>query len=194
MSTPPALFNVFKSRPAAAAGVAPTRIRFVCVSDTHNQLQAHIDAGFIPDGDVFLHAGDFTNKGKPEEVAAFNDALARLQHPIKVVCCGNHEDVLSQSHPLSSELHASALPAATHYLQHESLEVHGIKIFGSPHTNFGPAEAFKVEKGSALARKWQDIPVRPDVFYQPTSTDCVLNTTLAFTSSAALRRSAPTLS
>jgi hypothetical protein len=77
----PALFNVFKSRHAAgpaAAEALPTRIRFVCVSDTHNQLQAHIDAGLIPDGDVFLHAGDFTNKGKPEEVAAFSSHSLRV--------------------------------------------------------------------------------------------------------------------
>jgi hypothetical protein len=90
LQVPAALFSVFKSRSAAtaASGVAPTgsstTVRFVCVSDTHNQLQAHIDAGLIPNGDVFLHAGDFSNKGKPEEVAAFNDALARLPHPVRV--------------------------------------------------------------------------------------------------------------
>lgn len=35
-------------------------IRFVCISDTHTRDQFN-----VPDGDVLLHAGDFTNVGEP---------------------------------------------------------------------------------------------------------------------------------
>jgi len=36
-------------------------MRVVCVSDTHSM---HRTLGTIPDGDVLVHAGDFTQTGK----------------------------------------------------------------------------------------------------------------------------------
>jgi len=42
-------------------------LRFVAISDTHNQM----DRVALPQGDVLLHCGDFTNMGKPEEIAGF---------------------------------------------------------------------------------------------------------------------------
>ncbi len=37
-------------------------IRVVCISDTHNQHQKLT----IPDGDILIHGGDFTNFGRVE--------------------------------------------------------------------------------------------------------------------------------
>jgi hypothetical protein len=53
----------------------PGRLRVVAISDTHNRLDEFLPA--LPAGDVLLHCGDWTNKGKPEEVEQFNSALAR---------------------------------------------------------------------------------------------------------------------
>lgn len=41
-------------------------MRVVCISDTHSQHNSMTNA--IPDGDVLVHAGDFTNTGDPDEV------------------------------------------------------------------------------------------------------------------------------
>ncbi|MBN3312320.1 MPPD1 protein, partial [Atractosteus spatula] len=49
----------------------PGYTRFVCVSDTHSRT----DAIQMPYGDVFIHAGDFTELGLPSEVKKFNDWL-----------------------------------------------------------------------------------------------------------------------
>lgn len=46
------------------------KIRFVCMSDTHSLT--HNIKFDIPDGDVFIHAGDFTKCGQQEEVQEFN--------------------------------------------------------------------------------------------------------------------------
>ena len=40
------------------------------MSDTHSMTSKLKNP--IPEGDVFIHAGDFTNKGTLEEVRAFN--------------------------------------------------------------------------------------------------------------------------
>jgi len=50
------------------------KVRFVCLSDTHNQIHR---LKCIPDGDVLLHAGDFTGTGLQKEVLAFNSFLVR---------------------------------------------------------------------------------------------------------------------
>ena len=54
------------------APVSPNKIRFVCVSDTHNRTD---NMSPVPDGDVLLHAGDFTTIGTWAQVNHFNDWL-----------------------------------------------------------------------------------------------------------------------
>jgi len=49
----------------------PGYTRFVCISDTHSRT----DSIQMPYGDVFIHAGDFTELGLPSEVKKFNDWL-----------------------------------------------------------------------------------------------------------------------
>ncbi len=51
------------------------QVRFVCMSDTHS-LTSHLKFD-IPDGDVFIHAGDFTKCGGEEDVTAFNNWLSK---------------------------------------------------------------------------------------------------------------------
>lgn len=48
--------------------------RIVCISDTHGLHEALT----VPDGDVFIHAGDMTLGGREQEVAAFAAWLAAL--------------------------------------------------------------------------------------------------------------------
>ena len=52
------------------------QLRFVCMSDTHS-LTSHIKNP-VPDGDVFVHAGDFTRTGKLSEVREFNAWIAKV--------------------------------------------------------------------------------------------------------------------
>ena len=61
------------------------KIRVVCMSDSHSTFPV------VPPGHIFIHAGDFTNKGYPEEIAAFNDYLGSLQFDHKIVISGNHD-------------------------------------------------------------------------------------------------------
>lgn len=50
--------------------IPPNKLRIVCMSDTHS-LTPHIKFD-VPDGDIFIHAGDFTKCGRREEVIEFN--------------------------------------------------------------------------------------------------------------------------
>lgn len=55
--------------------VVPDHVRFVCISDTHSKTDRIPD---IPDGDVLIHAGDFTKICRRKEVKNFNDFLGEF--------------------------------------------------------------------------------------------------------------------
>ena len=61
----------------------------VIISDTHNH---HRKFNSIPDGDVLVHAGDYTSFGKIEHAQDFNTWLAALPHRHKIVINRNHEN------------------------------------------------------------------------------------------------------
>lgn len=62
-----------------AVDVPSNKVRVVCMSDTHS-LTHHIKFD-IPDGDIFIHAGDFTRCGKLDEVVDFNEWLSKFILP-----------------------------------------------------------------------------------------------------------------
>lgn len=135
------------------------KARIVVMSDTHS-LTRHLKFD-IPDGDIFIHAGDFTACGGEEEVKEFNEFLGQLPHEHKLVIAGNHELSFDPSftHPLTRNRgHHQGLfdeiPLLGHkkekleesvksenirqhltnctYLEDSSAEIYGIKFYGTP--------------------------------------------------------------
>lgn len=62
-------------------------MRLVATSDTH----APFDPKLIPDGDVFVHAGDLMVDGYPDEWRARCECFAALPHKRKIYVPGNHD-------------------------------------------------------------------------------------------------------
>jgi len=60
-----------------------------CVSDTHGKM-ALMDI-FQTEGDLFIHAGDFTQYSKQGDLEEFCKLLDQLKYRHKVVVSGNHE-------------------------------------------------------------------------------------------------------
>ena len=50
------------------------QVRIVCISDTHCKTKNLV----LPPGDILLHSGDFTARGKIEEVQAFAKFIGRF--------------------------------------------------------------------------------------------------------------------
>ncbi|XP_049961164.1 metallophosphoesterase domain-containing protein 1 [Schistocerca serialis cubense] len=86
------------------------KVRIVCMSDTHS-LTPHIRFD-IPDGDIFIHAGDFTKCGREEEVIDFNNWIGQLPHKYKIVIAGNHE--LSFDETFTQSLNSSPGDRTSH--------------------------------------------------------------------------------
>lgn len=62
-------------------------MKIVATSDTHFP----VDVSKIPDGDVFIHAGDLMNTGYLPEWTAALEWLGKLPHKIKLYIPGNHD-------------------------------------------------------------------------------------------------------
>ena len=143
-------------------------MRIVCLSDTHN-LQDRIE---VPDGDVLLHAGDFTGRGTPAEIAAFGEALAALPHRHKLVIAGNH-DFLFQSDPEE----ARKLLGDVTYLEDAGAHVEGLHVWGSPWQPWFHDWAFNLPRGKRLAEKWALAPESVDVLVTHGPPRGILDTT-----------------
>ncbi|EQC33467.1 hypothetical protein SDRG_08978 [Saprolegnia diclina VS20] len=152
--------------------MAPSRVlRVVCISDTHSR---HNDL-VVPDGDILIHAGDFTKRGGHAEIKAFDDWLAALPHRHKVVVAGNHELSLDAAwyptdwkkwHKTFQDPSVSKqLLRHCTYLENQVLEVEGLRIFGSPYSTLNPGAvmAFQAFPGSHAQGIWGQAPANVDI-------------------------------
>jgi len=68
-------------------------VKIVAVADTHN---CHHSVA-IPDGDIFIHAGDLTENGTERELRAAAEWIRNLPHKPKLAIAGNHDTALKGS-------------------------------------------------------------------------------------------------
>lgn len=138
--------------------VPKNKVRIVCMSDTHSTM-SHIKFD-IPDGDIFIHAGDFTTRGRKQEVIEFNEWIGQLPHKHKVVIAGNHEIPFEKAS--SKNEYRQYLTKCT-YLEDELIEICGLKIFGTPWQPVYGFWAFNVPRGAECLEKWNKIPENIDL-------------------------------
>lgn len=129
-------------------------MRIVCISDTH----ARHDELELPEGDILVHAGDFTRRGALADIEAFDRWLASQPHRHKVVIAGNH-DFAFERQPQAAR---SALKSG-HYLEDSGVELEGLKFWGSPWQPWFFDWAFNLQRGPELAARWALIPEDTDI-------------------------------
>jgi len=124
-------------------------MRIVCISDTH-EMHRKVS---IPDGDVLIHAGDFSNRGAVWVASDLNAWLGTLPHKHKILVPGNHDrcfEIIPE--------HARGLITNAHCLIHEELIIDGVKLFGSPWTPAFGNWAFNAKSNDHLKYLWSQIP------------------------------------
>ncbi|XP_004345783.2 metallophosphoesterase domain-containing protein 1 [Capsaspora owczarzaki ATCC 30864] len=158
--------------PVDAAAVAKPEgfFRVVCISDTHSLT----DKLVVPDGDLLVHAGDFSNKGSKADIVKFNEFLGRQPHKHKVVIAGNHDLTLDESNieelreqfrckDTETPAQLKALLTNCIYLEDALVEVEGFRIYGSPWTPYFFGWGFNLERGAPIRAKWDLIPNNVDI-------------------------------
>src|SRR6266852_5039220 len=134
-------------------------MRVVFTSDTHEK---HYGLA-VPDGDVFVHAGDFTMTGEPVYVDSFNTWLGHLPHKHKIVIAGNHDRSFDIDPEKALVYGQERLPNTT-YLLNTGVEIEGFKFWGSPYTPFFHSDYWKFHYKPLEAKAmWAQIPEGLDV-------------------------------
>lgn len=131
-------------------------MRIVAVADTHtfeNEL------GPIPDGDLFVHAGDLLRRGTLDELAAVAQWIRALPHQFKIVVAGNHDWVFLNERDAALEL----LGPGVVYLEDSGASVVGLSVWGSPWQPEYNSWAFNLPRGAPLAERWAMIPAGIDL-------------------------------
>lgn len=114
----------------------------------------------LPEGDILIHAGDFTSTGSKQQVKEFSDWFNSRPHKYKIVIAGNH-DWWFQKKPEKAKKFFEK--ENVFYLKDSSVEIEGIKFYGSPWQPLFLNWAFNLERGSEIREKWELIPTDTDV-------------------------------
>lgn len=130
-------------------------MKFVFISDTHS-LHEQVA---LPEGDVLVHAGDFSMRGSLPEVSAFLDWFEGQPHRHKVLVAGNH-DFLAEREP---GVFRALLPESVIYLENNGIEIEGLRLWGSPITPWFFDWAFNRHRGADIRPYWEAIPHGTDV-------------------------------
>eukprot|EP00035_Acanthoeca_spectabilis_P030653 m.10313 g.10313 ORF g.10313 m.10313 type:complete len:338 (+) comp4300_c0_seq1:51-1064(+) len=152
---------------------SPGTTRFVVVSDTHEHVEEspRFAGASIPEGDVFLHCGDFTQMGTAVAAERFCDWLDQLTgFKDKVVIAGNHDSCTDPAFG-SCEDTLERLRQSAHYLCGSSVSVAGGHVvWGSPTTCWEPRKdggrprwAHGVTWGAACQDHGATVPHEVDV-------------------------------
>jgi Icc-related predicted phosphoesterase len=139
-------------------------MKLVVVSDTHS-YHRKVE---VPDGDVFIHAGDITWRGELEIFADFANWLKELPHKNKVIIFGNHElgmrsevkKGIIKTHSGSSRDVVLQLmkDAGATYLENSGINIDGINFWGSPATPYFMDWEWNYQRGKEIGKIWDLIP------------------------------------
>lgn len=144
-------------------------MRILFISDTHGfheQLK-------VPDNiNMIIHGGDFGNTKNSginaNECTLFLCWFDKLDVKYKVLIAGNHDTSVERK--LVNPRSFSNII----YLEHESIELENIKIFGSPYTPEFHDWAFNINRAK-LDRYWQEIPLDTNILITHTPPKGILD-------------------
>ena len=131
-------------------------MKLILISDTHGR---HDDVD-IPDGDILIHAGDLSSRGREFEIDDFLDWFSNQPHKHKIFIAGNHDFFFERE---NQETINSKMPNNVIYLNDSGIEIEGVKIWGSPIQPEFYNWAFNRERGDEIKKHWDLIPLDTDV-------------------------------
>ncbi len=126
-------------------------MRIVAVADTHT-FQDELPK--LPEGDVFIHAGDLLRAGTLQEMAPVARWIRELPFAHKLIVPGNHDWCF---HRAPSETRSMLGPDVC-VLIDQAHTIGGVRFWGSPWVPAYGGWAYNLERGESLAARWALIP------------------------------------
>lgn len=127
-------------------------MQITLISDTHG----FHDKLKLKGGDLLIHAGDICNRGTEFEVVQFLEWFKKQNYTAKVFIAGNHDWFFEKA---TKEHIESIIPKEIYYLNDSGVCIDGINIWGSPVQPTFFDWAFNRNRGEAINKHWQMIPL-----------------------------------
>ncbi|CAD5126009.1 unnamed protein product [Dimorphilus gyrociliatus] len=146
-------------------GSGKLKARVVIVSDTHGCHNKLLPS--IPDGDIFIHAGDFiyyddhSTKDFKGACLQVDEFFSKLTHKRKFIVFGNHDQPFCD---IASDVIRDSLKNVECLLD-EMVEVDGLRIYGSPWTvrrESSSATSFTKQRED-MKDVWEKVPRDLDI-------------------------------
>lgn len=131
-------------------------MQIVAISDTHN---TH-DQVVLPEGDILVHAGDATGRGRPDEFIPFLDWLGSQTFQHKIFVAGNHDFWPEKNKSLFED---ECKQRGITYLENSGVEINGTRFWGSPITPTFLDWAFMKDRGHQIRQYWHAIPDETEI-------------------------------
>lgn len=141
-------------------------MKIICVSDTHNKHNDVEMPYFDDEVTILIHAGDSTGRGRENEIKDFFIWLKEQskRYTYVVFIAGNHDFCFEKRGPwMDNLLNDLTENTNIYYLQDETIELEGLKIYGTPYQPFFHNWAFNLHRGKPLEEKWSLIPDDTDI-------------------------------
>jgi Icc-related predicted phosphoesterase len=146
----------------------PEDISITVISDTHcrhGELR-------LPPGDLLIHCGDMFELGHKNtgQMAEMDDWFGRQRFE-RILCTGGNHDI-----EVETALAGRAQPFRNAwFLNDETVEYRGLKIYGSPWVNDLPGHAFYKDHDN-LKEAWARVPAALDILITHTPPAGILDT------------------
>lgn len=137
-------------------------MKIVCISDPHGKwgkLQ-------IPECDILISTGDYSFRGEKHMVRDYHAWLNKQEAGYIISVQGNHETFTDRirrgvnggiTFAQAKEIAEKECPGV-HFVEHELVEIEGVKIFCSAWTPFFCNWAYNAHRGEEIKKLWDDIP------------------------------------
>jgi Icc-related predicted phosphoesterase len=143
-------------------------MKIIALSDTHR----HEFEISIPECDILIHAGD-CDIYNLEQLIKLNTWFNLQPAKHKIFVAGNHDLLLEKLHP---DFIQTILPSC-YYLQNKTIEIEGLKIYGSPYSPIFMNWAF-MKQENELKQIYDTIPNDADIIISHTMPYSILDQVL----------------
>jgi Icc-related predicted phosphoesterase len=140
-------------------------LKLCFISDTHGK---HYELKLPEDIDILIHCGDISSIGTRAQVVDFLYWFGEQKAKYRIFCAGNHDFWFEPGHPRNRSLRPGDNPrdiisGGIIYLEDETIEIEGIKIFASPWSPWFHSWAFNAMRGEEIKKHWDLIEPDTDI-------------------------------
>ena len=140
-------------------------MKLTFISDTHTYMyDSNYKELILPEGDILCFTGDIMSSGHNEgELIHFLKWFSKQQFKYKIFIAGNHDRFLEKYSALANDIISDYRKDGVIYLKNSSVEIEGLKFYGTPHQPYFCDWAFNVPDSNKLIDIYKQIPDDTDV-------------------------------